>query len=276
MDCHAAPSLQRDELLLVRRSPCLPRRLRGTRFGRLNPRLPSHTFKFEIRKTVVARESFLSESFQIFFPNPPFAGFNQLCCSGQQRRQSNATRYANPPRQSSESGRTFSECLHVTRSRPPAMYQLRARSAYKPVWADAGRRAAVARRRHVGAAAHVQPHCTGAVSPRRLCRGPTYSAASLGSHEEPRAFDPKIPDHAGASRRLLAARHRSLSTSRRLTPGWPSVCLLRSQPPRTPRPRWLHTFVRIAMSRCMRCPTFLPSRPQSPSTLAPGRPNGSA
>ena len=168
LDCHAAPSLQRDELLLVRRNPCLPRRLRGTRFGRLNPRLPSHTFKFEIRKTVVARESFLSESFQIFFPNPPFAGFNQLCCSGQQRRQSNATRYANPPRQSSESGRTFSECLHVTRSRPPAMYQLRARSAYKPVWADAGRRAAVARRRHVGAAAHVQLHCTGAV-----CHGDT-------------------------------------------------------------------------------------------------------
>ena len=109
-----------------------------------------------------------SEHPSIFFPNPPFAGFNQLCCSGQQRRQSNATRYANPPRQSSESGRTFSECLHVTRSRPPAMYQLRARSAYKPVWADAGRRAAVARRRHVGAAAHVQLHCTGAV-----CHGDT-------------------------------------------------------------------------------------------------------
>ena len=131
---------------------------------------------------------------------------------------------------------------------------------------------AVARRRHIGAAAHVPLHCTGAVLPRRLCRGPPYSAATLGSHEEPHAFDPKLPDHAGASRRVSAARHTSLSTSRCLTPGWPSVCLLRSQPPRTPRPMWPHTFVRIAMSRCMRCPAFLPSCLQSPSMLAPGRP----
>jgi len=65
LDYHAAPSLQRDELLLVRRNPCLPRRLRGTRFGSLNPRLPSHTFKFEIRKRS-SREEF-SFRITVFF-----------------------------------------------------------------------------------------------------------------------------------------------------------------------------------------------------------------
>ena len=212
-----------------------------------------------------------SEHPSIFFPNPPFAGFNQLCCSGQQRRQSNATRYANPPRQSSESGRTFSECLHVTRAVHQRCINFGRAAPASPCGLRQDMRA-VARRRHVNAATRISLHCTGAGSPRRLCRGPPYSAATLGSHEEPRAFDPKIPDHAGASRRLSAARHTSLSTSRWLTPGWPSVCLLRSQPPRTPRPMWKQAFFRIAMSRCMRCPAFLPTRPQSPSTLAPGRP----
>ena len=231
---------------------------------RPSPRLPS--LKFSNCETVVA------ENYEgVFFPAPFFLWGTSHGLSASDWRPMHLTD------EQAAAGRAWHCWLHSLKPipRPGSFPQERIRDVVRIFRLSAGR-AAVARRRHVGAAAHVPLHCTGAVSPRRLCRGPTYSAASLGSHEEPRAFDPKIPDHADASRRLLAARHRSLSTSRRLTPGWPSVCLLRSQPPRTPRPRWLHTFVRIAMSRCMRCPAFLPTRPQSPSTLAPGRPNGSA
>ena len=52
----------------------------------------------------------------------------------------------------------------------------------------------------------------------RFCRGdsaagPPYSDSDLVPHEEPRAFDPKIPDLAGASRRLPAAQQVSAHTS---------------------------------------------------------------
>ena len=71
---------------------------------------------------------------------------------------------------------------------------------------------------------HAQPG-VGAATPTssstacgRCCRGdsaagPPCSDADLVPHEEPRAFDPEIPDLAGASRRLPAAQQVSAGTS---------------------------------------------------------------
>ena len=154
-------------------------------------------------------------------------------------------------------GRAWHCWLHSLKPipRPGSFPQERIRDVVRIFRLSAGR-AAVARRRHVGTAAHVPLHCTGAVSPRRLCRGPTYSAASLGSHEEPRAFDPKIPDLAGGSRRLPAARQVSAGTWRWLASSYTSVCALFSQleRSRTPRPLWLRAFVGTEVSRCNALP----------------------
>jgi hypothetical protein len=95
----------------------------------------------------------------------------------------------------------------------------------------------------------------------RCCRGdsaagPPCSDADLVPHEEPRAFDPKKPDLAGASWRLPAARQVSAGTSRCLASGYTSVCALRSQlePSRTRPPLWLRAFVSTEVSRCNALP----------------------
>jgi hypothetical protein len=95
----------------------------------------------------------------------------------------------------------------------------------------------------------------------RFCRGdsaagPPCSDADLVPHEEPRAFDPKIPHLAGASRRLPTARQVSAGTSRCLASGYTSVCALCSQlePSRTPPPLWLRAFVSTEVSRCSALP----------------------
>ena len=91
----------------------------------------------------------------------------------------------------------------------------------------------------------------------RFCRGdsaagPPCSDADLVPHEEPWAFDPKIPDLAGASRRLPAARQVSAGTWRCLASGYTPVCANRSQlePSRTPRPLWLRAFGGTEVSPC--------------------------
>ena len=96
----------------------------------------------------------------------------------------------------------------------------------------------------------------------RFCRGdsaagPRYSTQiKIVPHEEPRAFDPKMPDLAGDSRRLPAAQQVSAGTSRCLASGYTSVCELRSQlePSRTRPPLWLRAFVSIEVSRCNALP----------------------
>jgi hypothetical protein len=107
----------------------------------------------------------------------------------------------------------------------------------------------------------------------RFCRGdsaagPPYSDSDLVPHEEPRAFDPKIPDLAGASRRLPAAQQVSAGTSRCLASGYTSVCALRSQldPSRTRPPLWLRAFVSTEVSRC----SALPRVSLYPSTVILG------
>ena len=107
----------------------------------------------------------------------------------------------------------------------------------------------------------------------RFCRadsaaGPPYSDAELVPHEEPRAFDPKIPDLAGACRRLPAARQVSAGTSRCLASGYTSVCALRSQlePSRTRPPLWLRAFVSTEVGRC----NALPRVSLYPSTVILG------
>ena len=121
---------------------------------------------------------------------------------------------------------------------------------------------------------HAQ-HGVGAATPTssstacgRCCRGdsaagPPCSDADLVPHEEPRAFDPKIPDLAGASRRLPAARQVSAGTWRCLASGYTPVCANRSQlePSRTPRPLWLRAFGGTEVSPCNALPrvSFYPS-----------------
>ena len=121
---------------------------------------------------------------------------------------------------------------------------------------------------------HAQPG-VGAATPTssstacgRCCRGdsaagPPCSDADLVPHEEPRAFDPKIPDLAGASRRLPAARQVSAGTWRCLASGYTPVCANRSQlePSRTPRPLWLRAFGGTEVSPCNALPrvSFYPS-----------------
>ena len=115
---------------------------------------------------------------------------------------------------------------------------------------------------------HAQPG-VGAATPTssntacgRFCRGdsaagPPYSDADLAPHEEPRAFDPKIPDLAGACRRLPAARQVSAGTWRCLASGYTSVCALRSQldSVRSLAPK-LAAAVRFPASRCIRPQSF--------------------
>jgi hypothetical protein len=114
---------------------------------------------------------------------------------------------------------------------------------------------------------HAQPG-VGAATPTssstacgRCCRGdsaagPPCSDADLVPHEEPRAFDPEIPDLAGASRRLPAAQHVSAGSWRCLASGYTSVCALCSQlePSRTPRPLWLRAFVSAEVGSCNALP----------------------
>jgi len=114
---------------------------------------------------------------------------------------------------------------------------------------------------------HAQPG-VGAATPTssstacgRCCRGdsaagPPCSDADLVPHEEPRAFDPKIPDLAGASRRLQAARQVSAGTWRCLASGYTSVCALRSQ---------LDSVRSLApkLAAAVRFPAFHCIRPQS-------------
>ena len=92
--------------------------------------------------------------------------------------------------------------------------------------------------------------------------------ADLVPHEEPRAFDPKIPRLAGASWRLSAARQVSAGTSRWLASGYTAVCALCSQlePSRTRRPLWLRAFVSTEVSRC----SALPRVSLYPSTVILG------
>ena len=126
---------------------------------------------------------------------------------------------------------------------------------------------------------HAQPG-VGAATPTssstacgRCCRGdsaagPPCSDADLVPHEEPRAFDPKIPRLAGASWRLSAARQVSTGTSRWLASGYTAVCALCSQlePSRTRRPLWLRAFVSTEVSRC----SALPRVSLYPSTVILG------
>ena len=86
--------------------------------------------------------------------------------------------------------------------------------------------------------------------------GSPYPDADLVPHEEPRAFDPKIPDLAGGSRRLPAARQVSAGTWRWLASSYTSVCALFSQleRSRTRPPLWLRAFVGTEVGRCNALP----------------------
>ena len=163
------------------------------------------------------------------------------------------------PRPRRRSGRTSSGCSKVpTQARP----QLRAHGVKrrrKETWAfvriytelrkvKTMRRLESAQRRPHPAVLHADGF---AAETRPRGRG-----LDLVPHEEPRAFDPKIPDLAGASRRLPAAQQVSAGTSRCLASGYTSVCALRSQldPSRTRPPLWLRAFVSTEVSRCNALP----------------------